>query len=370
MVWRAARWNWAPLPSSCPGRLTMAAWLFRRLSTPARCSGNWPMALRECPVRVMASSSNRTRRASARAVRPTGLRRSLDGLRKLSSDIRRLALHGEDIDLSNQSVRGVAFRTNLLANNAALEATRAGSAGRTFGVLAEEIRRLADASASTSDAIGARTADLAGEVAAAVNAIDEVSAALAEAMREAEAGEQAASHLGTAAAELESASRSLRPALEEANAVAERRSARDQHLSATLERFLQDRIDMERALVVHHRDTRQGRGVARTPGAAGRTTPPCRHARPEPPVLISDAGRGLPHVSLEVRDEVRCHPVAGRSPFTGPPFRAFGARVGSRRSSSRSASSDSACSTASPRCTAKASGRSSAGRSSGRTRRA
>ncbi len=176
---------------------------------------------------------------------------SLDALRKLSTDIRRLGSHGEDIDLSNQSVRGVAFRTNLLANNAALEATRAGSAGRTFGVLAEEIRRLADASASTSDAIGGKTTDIAEEVAAVAAALDAVATILAEAMREAEAGEDAANHLGTAAADLESASRSLRPALEEANEVAERRSARDQHLSATLERFLQDRVNMERALAAH-----------------------------------------------------------------------------------------------------------------------
>lgn len=177
--------------------------------------------------------------------------KSLDAMRGLSADVRRLAAHGEDIDLSNQSVRGVAFRTNLLANNAALEATRAGSAGRTFGVLAEEIRRLADASASTSDAIGGKTTDLAQEVAAVAASLDQIAAALSEAMSEAEAGEDAARELGTAAADLESASRSLRPALEEANEVADRRSARDQHLTTTLERFLQDRIDMEHALVAH-----------------------------------------------------------------------------------------------------------------------
>ena len=57
--------------------------------------------------------------------------------------------------------------------------------------------------------------------------------------------------LGSAAADLESASRSLRPALEEARAVAERRSARDEHLTATLERFLDDRTSLARALATH-----------------------------------------------------------------------------------------------------------------------
>lgn len=176
---------------------------------------------------------------------------ALDALRALSAQLHGLAVHGEEIDLSNQTVSGVAFRTNLLANNAALEATRAGAAGRTFGVLAEEIRRLADTTAGTSTAIGDQTSALAGGVSALGVALDGVLDALAAAIRDAEAGEDAARRLGAAAGELEGASRSIRPALDEANAVAERRSARDQHLSNTLERFLTDRASLARALVAH-----------------------------------------------------------------------------------------------------------------------
>lgn len=176
---------------------------------------------------------------------------ALDALRALSGQLHGLAVHGEKIDLSNQTVSGVAFRTNLLANNAALEATRAGAAGRTFGVLAEEIRRLADTTADTSTAIGDQTSALTGGVGALGVVLDTVLDALAAAIRDAEAGEEAARRLVAAAGELEGASRSIRPALEEANAVAERRSARDQHLSNTLERFLTDRAALARALVSH-----------------------------------------------------------------------------------------------------------------------
>lgn len=45
-------------------------------------------------------------------------------------------------------IRGIADQTNLLALNAAIEAARAGAAGRGFAVVAEEIRKLADESAS------------------------------------------------------------------------------------------------------------------------------------------------------------------------------------------------------------------------------
>lgn len=177
--------------------------------------------------------------------------RALDGLGLLGTEVDRLARHGDEIAISNDTVSGVAFRTNLLANNAALEATRAGSAGRTFGVLAEEIRRLADTTAATSAAIGERIASLSSDVQAVGGAIVAVRQALAAAIRESESTEEAARILGDAAGQLEGAARSLRPAVDEANAVAKRRSARDLHLSATLERFLDDRAALARAMVTH-----------------------------------------------------------------------------------------------------------------------
>jgi hypothetical protein len=177
--------------------------------------------------------------------------RGLDALSALSAEVARLSRYGEEIAASNDTVSGVAFRTNLVANNAALEATRAGAAGRTFGVLAEEVRRLADTTAATSAAIGERTAALAAEVAKVGTTLDGTRQALAAAIRETEAGEAAAQRLNDAAAELEDTARSLRPVVAEANAVAKRRTARDEHLTATMERFLVERAGLARALTLH-----------------------------------------------------------------------------------------------------------------------
>ncbi len=177
--------------------------------------------------------------------------RALDSLALLGKEVDQLARHGDEITISNDTVSGIAFRTNLLANNAALEATRAGSAGRTFGVLAEEIRRLADTTAATSAAISERISGLSSDVQAVGGAVAAVRQALAAAIRESETTEEAARILGEAAGQLEGSARSLRPAVDEANAVAKRRSARDMHLSATLERFLDDRTALARAMVAH-----------------------------------------------------------------------------------------------------------------------
>ena len=86
---------------------------------------------------------------------------------------------GEIAQITNV-IDEIAFQTNLLALNAGVEAARAGEAGKGFAVVAQEVRELAQRSASAAKDIKGLISKSGQEVAGGVNLVQKTGEALSE----------------------------------------------------------------------------------------------------------------------------------------------------------------------------------------------
>jgi methyl-accepting chemotaxis protein len=157
-------------------------------------------------------------------------------------------------------INELADQTNLLALNAAIEAARAGEAGRGFAVVADEVRRLADRSKTLASDISKITESVQSETNATVMAMDKGAEQLKVGLSLMEHVAEASSGIRLATQQQQSATEQVVEAMEQVRIASEQVSTTAQELAVASGSQASMAGDLKRASTYT---------VAETPGANG-----------------------------------------------------------------------------------------------------
>ncbi|MBB6519890.1 methyl-accepting chemotaxis protein [Pseudoteredinibacter isoporae] len=157
----------------------------------------------------------------------TGMDTIREQIQDTSKRIKRLGESSQEIGDIVSLINDIADQTNILALNAAIQASMAGDAGRGFAVVADEVQRLAERSA-------AATKQIEGLVKAIQNDTNEAVMSMEQTTTEVVKGARLAQDAGVALEEIEGVSSSLAELIQSISNAARQQASSAGHISNTM----------------------------------------------------------------------------------------------------------------------------------------
>lgn len=139
-----------------------------------------------------------------------------------------LITHSSQIEEFVSAITAISSQTNLLALNAAIEAARAGEAGKGFAVVADEVRKLAEQSNASAEKI----VDI---VRILQQGIEQMTSSMQRVSAQVQQGVEKATHMGASFETILQSTVAVSDQIMSVSAVAEQMSASAEQMSATFE---------------------------------------------------------------------------------------------------------------------------------------
>ena len=140
-----------------------------------------------------------------------------------------------DIQVVIGKIESIASQTNLLSLNASIEAARAGEAGKGFAVVAEQIKNLAEESASSAEETRVMLTNSLNQVEVGSSVADETSQFMTEMIEQLDAVVMEVAKIRQISDQQEISVEQISDAVEQVNGVVQSNSATSEEVSATSE---------------------------------------------------------------------------------------------------------------------------------------